>query len=110
LPHPTHRPLIADANFLRLWFAGAFAATARWLEMLAVGIFVFEVTASEDDLVRAEQAEVDAIIDWLDALTRLAQVSGRTLATWAIDAEAVARCRAAPPASTRRCWRACSTA
>ena len=40
------RPLIADANFLRLWFAGAFAATARWLEMLAVGIFVFEVTAS----------------------------------------------------------------
>lgn len=51
----------------------------------------FEVTASEDDLVRAEQAEVDAIIDWLDALTRLDQVSGRTLATWDIDAEAVAR-------------------
>ena len=46
LPPPTHRPLIADANFLRLWFAGAFAATARWLEMLAVGIFVFEVTGS----------------------------------------------------------------
>lgn len=40
------RSLIADANFLRLWFAGAFAATARWLEMLAVGIFVFEVTGS----------------------------------------------------------------
>ena len=38
--------LLADGNFLRLWFAGAFAATARWLEMLAVGIFVFEVTAS----------------------------------------------------------------
>ena len=46
MPLPTHRPLIADGNFLRLWFAGAFAATARWLEMLAVGIFVFEVTAS----------------------------------------------------------------
>ena len=46
MPPSTHRPLIADANFLRLWFAGAFAATARWLEMLAVGIFVFEVTAS----------------------------------------------------------------
>ena len=51
----------------------------------------FEVTASEDDLVRAEQAEVDAIIDWLDALTRLDRVSGRTLATWGIDAEAVAQ-------------------
>ena len=43
---PAQRPLIADGNFLRLWFAGAFAATARWLEMLAVGIFVFEVTGS----------------------------------------------------------------
>ena len=50
----------------------------------------FEVTTSEDDLVRAEQAEVDAIIDWLDALTRLDQVSGRTLETWGIDTEAVA--------------------
>ena len=51
----------------------------------------FEVTASEDDLVRAEQAEVDAIIDWLDALTRLDRVSGRTLETWGIDPEAVTR-------------------
>ena len=49
----------------------------------------FEVTTSEDDLVRAEQAEVDAIIDWLDALTRLDRVSGRTLETWGIDPEAV---------------------
>ena len=51
----------------------------------------FEVTASEDDLVQAEQAEVDAIIDWLDALTRLDRVSGRTLETWGIDPEAVAQ-------------------
>lgn len=51
----------------------------------------FEVAASEGDLVRAEQAEVDAVIDWLDALTRLDRVSGRTLARWGIDAEAVAQ-------------------
>ena len=51
----------------------------------------FEVAASEDDLVRAEQAEVDAIIDWLDALTTLDRVAGRTLATWGIDLEAVAQ-------------------
>ena len=51
----------------------------------------FEVTASEDDLVQAEQAEVDAIIDWLDALTRLDRVSGRTLETWGIDPDAVAQ-------------------
>jgi len=51
----------------------------------------FEVTASEDDLVRAEQAEIDAIIGWLDALTNLDRTSGKTLATWGIDLEAVAR-------------------
>ena len=45
-PRRGQRPLIVDANFLRLWFAGAFVATARWLEMLAVGIFVFDVTGS----------------------------------------------------------------
>lgn len=38
--------LLAEPNFLRVWLAGACAATARWLEMLAVGIFVFEETGS----------------------------------------------------------------
>ena len=42
----TARPLLADAQFLRLWLVGACTATARWLEMLAVGIFVFEETGS----------------------------------------------------------------
>ena len=48
VPRPARRrrPLLAEPDFLRLWMAGAFAATARWLEMLAVGIFVFEVTGS----------------------------------------------------------------
>ena len=40
------RPLLADPQFLRLWLVGACTATARWLEMLAVGIFVFEETGS----------------------------------------------------------------
>ena len=40
------RPLLAEPDFLRVWLAGACAATARWLEMLAVGIFVFEETGS----------------------------------------------------------------
>ena len=43
---PSPRPLLEDPDFLRVWLAGAFAATARWLEMLAVGIFVFEETGS----------------------------------------------------------------
>ena len=42
----TPRPLLADPQFLRLWLVGACTATARWLEMLAVGIFVFEETGS----------------------------------------------------------------
>ena len=45
-PAGARRPLLKDPDFLRLWLAGACAATARWLEMLAVGIFVFEVTGS----------------------------------------------------------------
>ncbi len=40
------RSLLAERDFLRLWSVGALAATARWLEMLAVGIFVFEATGS----------------------------------------------------------------
>lgn len=45
-PPPGLRSLLAERNFLRLWSVGALAATARWLEMLAVGIFVFEATGS----------------------------------------------------------------
>ncbi len=31
---------------MSLWFVGAIVATARWLEMLVIGIFVFDVTGS----------------------------------------------------------------
>ena len=44
----------------------------------------FEVSASEEELFRAEQAEVDALVTWLDALTRLDRISGRTLERWDI--------------------------
>ena len=47
----------------------------------------FEVSASEDELVRAEQTEVDAMIDYLDVLTRRDYISGRTLDNWGIQAE-----------------------
>jgi len=51
----------------------------------------FEVAASGDELVLAEQAELDAVIAWLDARTRLDRIAGRTLARWGIELEAVAR-------------------
>lgn len=40
------RSLFRERAFLSLWFVGAIVATARWLEMLVIGIFVFDVTGS----------------------------------------------------------------
>ena len=47
----------------------------------------FEVSSSEDELVQAEQAEVNAILNYLDVLTRLDYISGRTLDSWGIRME-----------------------
>ena len=38
--------LLTDSNFLTLWGVGALNSTGRWLEMLVIGIFVFEVSES----------------------------------------------------------------
>ncbi|MEO2174161.1 MAG: MFS transporter [bacterium] len=40
------RSLFRNPAFRSLWLVGTIAATARWLEMLVIGIFVFEVTNS----------------------------------------------------------------
>ena len=36
--------LISEPNFRRLWIAGSFSGTIRWLETLAVAVFVFDKT------------------------------------------------------------------
>jgi MFS family permease len=38
--------LLRNPGFLRVWAVGLLANTMRWLEMLAIGIFVYEVTES----------------------------------------------------------------
>ncbi len=38
--------LLGDRRFLRLWSVGAVSSIVRWLEMLAVGVYVFDVTGS----------------------------------------------------------------
>lgn len=38
--------LLRDPGYARAWAIGLFGNTMRWLEMLAVGIFVFETTGS----------------------------------------------------------------
>ncbi len=49
----------------------------------------FEVSASEVDLVTAENSETDAIIGYLNARMRLDQVMGVTLESWGIEVETV---------------------
>jgi MFS family permease len=38
--------LMRDPRFVRLWLAGALAGTMRWLEMLVIGVFTFQLTGS----------------------------------------------------------------
>jgi hypothetical protein len=38
--------LLADAEFRRIWLIGAIAGGLRWLELLAVGVYVLEQTGS----------------------------------------------------------------
>src|SRR5438105_10892893 len=40
------RRFLATPNYLRLWFAGGIGNAMRWLELLAAGIFTYEVTHS----------------------------------------------------------------
>ena len=43
---PASIELIGEPTFRRIWFAGACGNTVRWIEMLAVSIYVFELTGS----------------------------------------------------------------
>ena len=38
--------LLRDADFLRIWLAGGFGGTIRWLETLALGLYTFHETGS----------------------------------------------------------------
>ena len=40
------RELVRVPDFLRLWLVGAFANAMRWLELLASGLFAYEITGS----------------------------------------------------------------
>ena len=40
------RQLLATPNYLRLWIAGGFGNSMRWLEMLVAGIYTFNLTGS----------------------------------------------------------------
>lgn len=44
--HRAPLALLLQRNFRRCWLVGALAGTMRWLDMLAVGVYVLEVTSS----------------------------------------------------------------
>ena len=56
LPASTHRDdakaatpvasLLRDPAFLRIWIAGGLVGTVRWLEVLAVGVYTYQLTES----------------------------------------------------------------
>lgn len=62
-PSPPQRTLLRNPAFVRLWVAGIFANTTRWLEILACGLYVFSVTGS---------ALAVALVSMLRALPMLA--------------------------------------
>lgn len=62
-PSPPQRTLLRNPAFVRLWAAGIFANTTRWLEILACGLYIFAVTGS---------ALAVALVSMLRALPMLA--------------------------------------
>lgn len=52
---------------------------------------LFQLSRFEDDLVQAQNAEVDALFDYENALTTLDRILGTTLETWDIRVEQVGR-------------------
>ncbi len=51
----------------------------------------FQLIRFEEDLVRAQNAEVDALVDYENALTALDRTLGTTLETWGITVEQIGR-------------------
>jgi MFS family permease len=45
-PRSAVRELLAMPDFLRLWLVGAFANAMRWMEVLASGLFAYQITGS----------------------------------------------------------------
>jgi outer membrane protein TolC len=60
---------------------------AREKQRLGREITVFELIGLQDELVQARMIELNAIINYLNALTRLDQTLGTTLDTWQVVVE-----------------------
>lgn len=64
--------------------------TAIEREKLSLGLSTnFQLVTFEDDLVAAQNSEVEAAVAYLNALTALDRTSGTTLDTWGVEIERV---------------------
>ena len=52
---------------------------------------IFQLSRIEDDLIRAQNAELDALVNYENSLTALDRILGTTLETWDIRVEQVGR-------------------
>jgi outer membrane protein TolC len=59
----------------------------RQKQRLGRGDGIFELVRLQNELVDARNAELNATIDYLNALTRLDQSLGTTLDTWQVTIE-----------------------
>ena len=60
---------------------------AKEKQRLGRDVTIFELVRLQDDLVQARTIELNAIINYLNALTRLDQTLGATLDTWQVTLE-----------------------
>ena len=96
--------LLGDGRFFRVWVAGGFVGTMRWLEILVIGVFTLEVTGSAfrralagaiDHLPERERQVMGLYYDEALNLREIGAVLGVTESrVCQIHAQAVVRLRA----------------
>ena len=77
---PVPVTLFRDRDFRRLWFAGGLYGTVRWLEVLAISVFVFELTGSANAVALMVFAQMFPMALFGAAAGALARrVNGKTI-------------------------------
>ena len=77
---PVPIALFRDHDYRRLWLAGGLYGTVRWLEVLAISVFVFELTGSANAVALMVFARMFPMVLFgaaAGALTR--RISGKTI-------------------------------
>jgi hypothetical protein len=86
--------VLASADFRRLWMIGVVAFAVRWLEMLVVGIFVYQHTGSAFDV--ALMTMLRMLLGANNASRMLGPTIGGLLLAWVIWRSRIAATSAIP--------------